>query len=99
LAEIMKAGEKGGKGAGEIITVDDYEIRRLTIQLCEVFATNAPFLPKQLQRIAQLSTAPFSVAFSTGNRLTAQKNAQPLVVTAASEGALNKIIAALRPKS
>lgn len=99
LDEIMKAGEKGGKGEGEIITVDDYEVRKLRIGECEVFATNAPLLPKQLQRIAQLSKAPFSIAFSTGNRLTAQKNAQPLVVTAASEGALSKIIEALQPKS
>jgi hypothetical protein len=56
-------------------------------------------MPKQLQRIAQLSNAPFSIAFSIGNRLSAQKNAQPLVVTTASEAALSKIIDALRPKS
>ncbi|MCI0616237.1 P1 family peptidase, partial [bacterium] len=73
--------------------------RRMQIGECEIFATNAPLLPKQLQRIAQLSNAPFSIAFSTGNRLTAQKNAQPLVVKAATEGALIKIIDALRSKS
>jgi hypothetical protein len=99
LDEIQKAGDKGGKGEGEIVRVEEYEIRRLTIQQCEVFATYAPLLPKQLHRIAQLSEAPFSIAFSTGNRLTAQKNAEPLVVIAASEGALSKIIDALRPKS
>jgi hypothetical protein len=81
------------------VTVGEYEIRKLKVGECEIFATNAPLLPKQLQRIAQLSNAAFSIAFSTGNRLTAQKNAQPLVVTAASEAALNKIIDALRPKS
>ena len=99
LDEIMKAGEKGGKGAGEQKAIGEYEVRILKVGECEVFATNAPLLPKQLQRIAQLSNSPFSIAFSTGNRLTAQKNAQPLVVTAASEGALSKIIDALRPKS
>lgn len=99
LEAIMKEGEKGGTGEGEIITVDDYEVRKLSIGECEVFASNAPLLPKQLQRIAQLSNAPFSIAFSTGNRLITQKNAQPLVVTAASERALNKIIEALQPKS
>ena len=99
LDEIVKAGEQGSRGAEEIVTVEDYEIRRLQIGECEIFGTNAPLLPKQLQRITQLSNAPFSIAFSTGNRLTAQKNAQPLVVTAASEAALSKIIDALRPKS
>jgi hypothetical protein len=99
LAEIQKAGEQGGKGAGEIITVDEYEFRKLQVGECEIFATNASLLPKQLQRIAQLSNAPFSIAFSTGNRLTSQQNAQPLVVKAASEGALIKIIDALKPKN
>ncbi|MCI0445376.1 hypothetical protein L0152_19465 [bacterium] len=99
LKEIMKAEEQGSGGAGEITTIDEYEIRRMQIGECEIFATNAPLLPKQLQRIAQLSNAPFCIAFSTGNRLTAQKNAQPLVVKAAAEGALIKIIDALRSKS
>jgi hypothetical protein len=99
LEEIQKAGEQGSRGAGEIITVDDYEVRKLKIGECEVFVTNAPLLPKQLQRIAQLSNAPFSIAFSTGNRLTAQKNAQPLTIQVASEAALRSIINALKPKS
>ena len=99
LEEIMKAREQGSRGAGEIITLDEYEVRRLKIGECEIFATNAPLLPKQLQRIAQLSNAPFSIAFSTGNRLTAQKNAQPLVVQAASEASLMRIVGGLKPKS
>jgi hypothetical protein len=99
LAEIMKAGEQRGKGAGEITTVDEYEVRRLEIGGCEIFATNAPLLPKQLQRIAQISNAPFSIAFSTGNRLAAQKNAQPLTLQVASEATLRKIVSALKPKS
>jgi hypothetical protein len=99
LEEIQKAGEQEGKGAGEITTIDEYEIRRLQIGECEIFATNAPLLPKQLQRIAQLSNAPFSIAFSTGNRLTAQKNAQPLTVQAASEAVLMKIVDAIKPRS
>ena len=107
LKEIMKAeGQRSGGaqeqesgGAGEKITIDEYEVRKLKIGECEIFATNAPLLPKQLQRIAQLSTAPFSLAFSTGNRLTAQKNAQPLAVQAASEAALMKIVHAIKPRS
>jgi hypothetical protein len=99
LDEIQKAGDQGGKGAGEITTIDEYEIRRLQIGECEVFGTDAPLLPKQLQRIAQLSNEPFSIAFSTGNRLTAQKNAQPLVVQVASEAALARMVNALKPKS
>jgi hypothetical protein len=99
LEEIQKAGEKGGKGEGEIITVEDFEIRKLLIGPSEIFGTNAPLLPKQLHRIAQLSNAPFSIAFSSSNRLAAHRNAQPLVVTAASERVLSNIIEALRPKS
>jgi hypothetical protein len=99
LEEIQKAGEQGSGGAGEQKAIGEYEVRVLKVGECEIFGTNAPLLPKQLRRIAQLSNAPFSIAFSTGNRLTAQKNAQPLVVTAASEAALNKIMDGLRPKS
>ncbi len=99
LEEIMKAEEQGSRGAGEITAIEDYEMRRLQIGECEIFATDAPLLPKQLQRIAQLSYAPFSIAFSTGNRLAAQKNAQPLSVQAASEVVLAKILGALKPKS
>ena len=99
LEEIMKAEEQGSGGAGEKITIDEYEVKKLKIGECEIFATNAPLLPKQLQRIAQLSNAPFSIAFSTGNRLTAQKNAQPLAVQVASEAVLMKIVDALKPKS
>jgi hypothetical protein len=99
LEEIQKAGEPGSGGAGEQKTIGEYEVRKLKVGECEVFATNAPLLPKQLHRIAQLSNAPFSIAFSTANRLTSQKNAQPLVVTAASEAVLSKIIEALQPKS
>ena len=80
VEEIQKAGEQGGKVAGEITTIDENEVRKLKIGECEVFATNAPLLPKQLQRIAQLANTPFSIAFSTGNRLTGQKNALPLTV-------------------
>lgn len=99
LEQIQKAGEQRSGGAGEITTIDKYEIRRLQIGECEIFATNAPLLPKQLQRIAQLSNTSFSIAFSTGNRLTAQKNAQPLTVKVASEAALMKIVDAIKPKS
>jgi hypothetical protein len=97
LEEIIKA--EGQMSGGAEVTVDEYVVRKLQIGECEVFATNAPLLPKQLQRIAQLGNAPFSVAFSTGNRLTSQKNAQPLTVQAASEAVLTKILNDLSPKS
>jgi len=99
LEEIQKAGEQGSGGAGEQKTIGEYEVRVLKVGECEIFGTDAPLLPKQLRRIAQLSNAPFSIAFSTGNRLTAQKKAQPLVVQAAAEGVLDKILDDLKPKS
>jgi hypothetical protein len=99
MEELQKAEEGKGGGAEEQSTIGEYEMRKIKIGECEIFATNAPLLPKQLQRIAQLSNSEFSIAFSTGNRLTAQKNAQTIVVTAASEGALSKIIDAVRAKS
>lgn len=99
LEEIQKPEGQRSRGAEEQITIDEYEVRKLQIGEGEVFATNAPLLPKQLQRITQLSNTPFSIAFSTGNRLTAQKNAAPLTVQAVSEAALGKILDALKPKS
>lgn len=99
LEAIQKAGEQGGGGAGEAITVEEYEVRKLQIGESEIFVINAPLLPKQLRRVAQLSNAPFSLAISTANRLTAQKNAVPLRVQIASEALLLKIINDLNGKS
>ncbi len=95
LEAIQKAGEKGSRGEGDAMQIDDYEIRRLRIGESEIFVTNVPLLPKQLRRVAQISNAPFSLAFSTANRLISQKNAVPLTVQIASETLLLKIISVL----
>jgi hypothetical protein len=63
-------------------------IQRHQIGSRDVLATNAPLLPRQLQRLCQVSSSPLCIAFSTGNRITAQKG-KVLSVQAASEATLN----------
>jgi hypothetical protein len=74
--------------------VDGYKFQKVQIAGIDVYATDAPLLPKQLKRICQLSANPFSIAFSIGNKLTPQKNATPLSVKAISESSLNALLQA-----
>lgn len=69
-----------------------YEVQRITIGESEVFATNAPLLPKQLLRMAQMGSTRFCVAFATGNRLPRAKNGAPLNLVAVSEAQLTKLL-------
>src|SRR5262249_3992076 len=92
LEAIKKAGEQGSKGAEE----KEFEVQRVLVGDCEVFATNAPLLTKQLRRICQLSSQPISLAFSTGNRITRAAKGQPISVKMASEDLLSRIIANFR---
>jgi hypothetical protein len=69
----------------------EYEIQHHRIGEAEIFATNAPFLPKQLHRLCESSQSPLSIAFSTGNRITGQ-NGKLLSVQVASEATLKQII-------
>lgn len=88
LAEVQRskgAEERGSKGA------EGYEVQRITVGETEVFATNAPLLPKQLRRIAQNGAAPFRIAFATGNRLTRAEKASPLNLLSLSEAELAKL--------
>ncbi|HSE42618.1 MAG TPA: hypothetical protein VLH08_17755 [Acidobacteriota bacterium] len=87
LMAIKKAEVQMGGGA------EEYQLKKLKVETIEVFVTNAPLLPKQLKRIAQKSNAPFSIAISTGNRLTGQQNSTPLTVNALSEQQLSQILA------
>jgi hypothetical protein len=86
LAAIKKAKVQRGGGA------EDYQLKKVKIESIEVFITDAPLLPKQLRRVAQKSNAPFSMAISIANRLTAQQNSSPLTVKAASEEQLSQIL-------
>ena len=57
----------------------------------DVFATDLPLLPRQLRRLCQVSKASFSIAFSTGNRITPQKG-KLLDIQVASEQGLEQLI-------
>jgi hypothetical protein len=92
LETIKKAGEQGSMGDGE----KEFEVQRTLVGECEVFATNAPLLTKQLRRICQLSSQPISLAFSTGNRIIRTQKGQPISVKMASEEVLSRIIAQFR---
>ncbi len=61
----------------------------------DIYATNAPLLPRQLRRICELSTAPLSIAFSTGNRITARKG-KVLNIDVVSESLLAELISRFR---
>ena len=67
------------------------DIQRHHIDEVDILGTNAPLLPRQLQRLCELSTSPLSIAFSTGNRITGQ-NGKLLSVQVASEANLQQLI-------
>jgi hypothetical protein len=68
-----------------------YDIQRHRIGGVDVLATDAPLLPRQLQRLCELSTSPLSIAFSTGNRVKGQ-NGKLLSVQVASEATLQHVM-------
>lgn len=85
--------EAAGKQAPDLKSLkkqSDFEKTR--IGECEIFATKVPLLPKQLRRICQQSNAPFSIAFSTGNRLTSQQKGASMKIKCASEAVLSDIL-------
>lgn len=88
---------EAGKGSSrpEPRKVEDHNFDSIQIGQIQVIATDAPLLPTQLHRICQNSNAPFSLAFSTANRLTRQKNGQPIPISAVSEKILSEILKAL----
>ncbi len=97
LLEKIKAGVQRSRGAGENV-VEGYQLQKTRITNIDVYATDAPLLPKQLKRICQLSNNPFNIAFSIGNKLTPQQNAAPHTLGALSEATLKKILEAFAMK-
>lgn len=94
MLDALKSGRRSGHD-GLLEKVDDYSIRYVEIHGTSVYATDAPLLPKQLQRICQLSKLPFSIAFATGNRITRQhEEGTPLSIRALSEASLKRIAGA-----
>ncbi len=96
LQKSKSGGEEISSKGDEERFVDGFQIQKTQIANVDVYATNAPLLPKQLKRICQLSSNPVSVAFSIGNKLTPQINATPVSVEALSEVVLNKFLGAFQ---
>jgi hypothetical protein len=67
------------------------QVQTFRTKLVDVFATDVPLLPRQLRRICEISKAPFSIAFSTANRITPQKG-KLLDISVSSEHALEQLI-------
>lgn len=72
-------------------SVGDHQVQFIAIGETSVFATDAPLLPIQLRRICRVADTPFSIAFSTGNRLTPQEGGKPNEVRAVSEAVLTEL--------
>lgn len=96
LEKITAVVQRSG-GAG-VKVVDGYQLQKTQVADIDVYATDAPLLPKQLKRICQLSRNPFSIAFSIGNKLTPPPNAVPHRLRALSEATLAKILEVLAEK-
>lgn len=73
----------------------DYLIAHLVIDECTLIATDAPLLPRQLRRLCRRAETAIAVAFSTGNRITRQKDGNPGEFRAVSENVLATIKHAL----
>lgn len=67
------------------------QIQEHRIAETTIYATDLPLLPRQLRRMCQIATSPFSVAFSTGNRITGQEG-KLLSVQVASEAAFAQLL-------
>lgn len=98
ILDALRAGESSlslrGAGRFEIYSnqIDDYTIQFVQFSPVTVFATDAPLSPKQLGRLAQLGTGPFTIAFSTGNTITRPPKGTPLSIKVISEGYFNRIV-------
>jgi hypothetical protein len=92
LLNSIKKNEATKNHKEETKQVEGYMLQRIRISEIDIYATDAPLLPKQLKRISELSPKQFSIAFSIGNKVTRQEHAAPLPVTALSEAELVKIL-------
>jgi hypothetical protein len=64
---------------------EEFAIKNVKISAqVNIYATNAPLLPRQLKRLCQIGDARLSFAFATGNRIAGQ-NGKLLTVNVASE--------------
>ncbi len=81
--------------------VADYRLQRLHCQVegkqaATIIATDAPLLPQQLQRLADLGDAPVTVAVALGNRLPRVEVDELQQIDAVSEQELAPLLTALR---
>lgn len=88
---------KSGRGSAiPAQTIRDFQVQFIEIGETSVFVTDAPMISVQLRRICLLTRTPFAIAFSTGNRLTRQKDGAPNEVHAVSETVLNDLCSKFR---
>ena len=92
--QLIQAIESGNGSPQNSEKVGDYQVQFIEIGRTAVFATDAPLLPNQLKRIAD--HRPFLLAFSTGNRVTRQKDGNPSEVRAVSEAVLAELCSYIR---
>lgn len=78
-------------------SVEGFKLQGGRIGQSTIFATNAPLLPRQLKRVAQMADSPFAIAFSTGNRIASPDDPAPLVINALSEETLRRILVGFVP--
>jgi len=94
---------KGKRFESFLKKFEEFTLQYIQFDTLSVFATDAPLIPRQLRQIAELGNSPFTIAFSTGNRVTRQQKAQPMQVKVISEDALNQIaqifMSAIAPSS
>jgi hypothetical protein len=83
---------KGKRFESFLKKFEEFTLQYIQFDTVSVFATDAPLIPRQLNRICELGNSPFTIAFSTGNRVTRQQKAQPMQVKVVSEEALNQIV-------
>jgi hypothetical protein len=83
---------KGKRFESFLKKFEEFTLQYIQFDTVSVFATDAPLIPRQLNRICELGSSPFTIAFSTGNRVTRQQKAQPMQVKVVSEEALNQIV-------
>ncbi|MDA0706109.1 MAG: hypothetical protein O2805_05695 [Proteobacteria bacterium] len=82
-------------------SVADYRLQRLHChvdgkQAATILATDAPLLPQQLQRLADLGEAPVTIAVALGNRLPRVEVSELQQIDAVSEQQLAPLLSAAR---
>lgn len=74
--------------------IADYTMQKIVVGETTVMATDAPLIQRQLRRLCETTSTPFTLAFATGNRIVRAKNAEPIDVRVVSEKVLDMLMSA-----